>query len=67
MNITSELKAHFESQPNLQQVWVNGAGEWCHFGHPAYPECVTREEVLSAKVKETKVKNQKSAEEKEAE
>jgi len=63
MNITSELKAHFESQPNLQQVWLNDAGEWCHFGHPAYPECVTRNEVLGAKVKETKPAKEKPAKE----
>lgn len=63
MNITEKLKAHFESQPTLQQVWVNESGEWQHFDHPAYTECVTREEVLggesggSTEVKtETKVK-----------
>ena len=65
--ITDALKAHFESQPNLQQIWLNEAGEWQHFNHPAYPECVTRDEVLSSKVTETKVKKQKPAEEKEAE
>lgn len=52
--MTAELKAHFESQPNLQQIWLNEAGEWQHFNHPAYQNCVTRDEVLSEKIKEQK-------------
>lgn len=54
MNITENLKTHFESQPNLEQVWLNEAGEWCHFDHPAYPECATRKEVFGSKIKEDK-------------